>query len=161
MNYTASGTIRRVTWRILRIRGTRSWRCKPALNLLQEVGRTLVTGITTTVHTTSVCQHRVPTVTVYGHSFRHSKTAATQSLLVSWCFKSSQPQRITSGLRETFIKRYIVERINKAELRPEEQSERTGSCGLKHHWKGHKDRNRHKNRIRRSGQGRLVYVFDI
>ena len=38
--------------------------------------------------------------------------------LVSWCFKPSQPQRITSGLRETFIKRYLVERTNKAKIRP-------------------------------------------
>ena len=30
-------------------------------------------------------------------------------IIVSWCFKPSQPQRILSGLRETFIKRYIVE----------------------------------------------------
>ena len=29
-----------------------------------------------------------------------------------------------SGLRETFIKRYIVERTNEAEIRPEEQSEK-------------------------------------
>ena len=35
---------------------------------------------------------------------------------------------ITSGLRETFIKRYIVEKTNKAELRPEEQSEKAKSC---------------------------------
>ena len=41
--------------------------------------------------------------------------------LVSWYFKPSQPQRIISGLKETFIKRYIVERTNKAEIRPEEQ----------------------------------------
>ena len=34
--------------------------------------------------------------------------------------KPSQPQRIISGLRETFIKRYIVERTNKADIRPEE-----------------------------------------
>ena len=34
---------------------------------------------------------------------------------VSWCFKPSHPQRIISGLRETFIKRYIVERTDKAE----------------------------------------------
>ena len=33
-----------------------------------------------------------------------------------------------SGLRETFIKRYVVERTNKAELRPEEQSEKAESC---------------------------------
>ena len=32
--------------------------------------------------------------------------------LLSWSFKLSQPLRITSGLRETFIKRYPVERIN-------------------------------------------------
>ena len=31
---------------------------------------------------------------------------------------------IISGLKETFIKRYTVERTNKAELRPQEQSEK-------------------------------------
>ena len=35
---------------------------------------------------------------------------------------------ITSGLRKTFIKRYVVERANKAEIRPEEQSEKAESC---------------------------------
>ena len=29
---------------------------------------------------------------------------------------------------ETFIKRYVDERTNKAEIRPEEQSQKTGSC---------------------------------
>ena len=48
--------------------------------------------------------------------------------LVSWCFKPSQPQRIISGLRETFIKRHVVERTNEAEIRPEEPSEKTESC---------------------------------
>ena len=33
-----------------------------------------------------------------------------------------------SGLMETFIKRYIVERTNKAEIRPEELSEKTEIC---------------------------------
>ena len=33
-----------------------------------------------------------------------------------------------SGLKETFIKRYTVERTNKAEIRPEEQSEKTEIC---------------------------------
>ena len=33
-----------------------------------------------------------------------------------------------SGLKETFIKRYIVERTNEAEIRPEEQSEKIESC---------------------------------
>ena len=42
--------------------------------------------------------------------------------LVSWCFKPSQPQRIISELRETSKKRYIVERTNKAEIRPKDQS---------------------------------------
>ena len=32
---------------------------------------------------------------------------------------------------------------------------------MKYSWKGHKDRSRHKNRIKRSGQARLVYVTDI
>ena len=44
------------------------------------------------------------------------------------CFKPSQPQKILSGLMETFIKRYIVERTTKAEIRPEEQSEKAESC---------------------------------
>ena len=44
--------------------------------------------------------------------------------LISWCFKPCQPQRIISRLRETFIKRYVVERTNKAEIRPEEESEK-------------------------------------
>ena len=39
-----------------------------------------------------------------------------------------QPQRIISGLRENFIKRYIVERTNMAEIRPEEESEKAESC---------------------------------
>ena len=45
--------------------------------------------------------------------------------LVNWCFEPSQPLGIISGLKETFIKRYKVERTNKAEIRPEEQSEKT------------------------------------
>ena len=52
-----------------------------------------------------------------------------QHKLVDWCFEPSQPLGITSGLKETFIKSYIVERTNKAEIRPEEeQSEKTKSC---------------------------------
>ena len=42
--------------------------------------------------------------------------------------KPSQPQRIISGLKETFIKRYyIVEGTNKAEMRPEEQGQKAES----------------------------------
>ena len=33
--------------------------------------------------------------------------------------------------------------------------------GMKYRWKGHKSRNRHKNRVERSGQARLVYVKNI
>ena len=50
------------------------------------------------------------------------------SQLVSWCFKPSQPQRIIPELKETFIKRCIIERTSKAEIRPEEQSKKTESC---------------------------------
>ena len=38
--------------------------------------------------------------------------------------KPSQPLGIISGLREAFIKRCIIERTNKAEIRPEEQSKK-------------------------------------
>ena len=83
-------------------------------------------------------------------------------------FELSQPLGIISGLKERFIKRHIVERTNTAEeekKRPEEQSERTESCRENFRneiqLKGHKDRNRHKNRMKRSGQARLVYVTDI
>ena len=49
--------------------------------------------------------------------------------LVSWFFKHGQPQRIISGLRETFIKEiYIFERTDKAAIGPGEQSERAESC---------------------------------
>ena len=64
-----------------------------------------------------------------------------------------------------FHKRYIVERTNEAEIRLEEQSEKTESrrriFWMKHGWKGHKDRNRHKNKLERSEQARLVYVKNI
>ena len=51
-----------------------------------------------------------------------------KDMLVSWCFKPSQPQRDTSGLRETFINRYVVERTDQIEIRQEEQSEKAESC---------------------------------
>ena len=44
---------------------------------------------------------------------------------VNWCFEPSQPLAITSGLKETFIKRCTVERTNEAEKRLKEQSEKT------------------------------------
>ena len=50
--------------------------------------------------------------------------------LVGWLvMEPSQPQRIMSRLRETFIKRYVVERTNKAEIRPIEQSEKAEILG--------------------------------
>ena len=50
------------------------------------------------------------------------------SVFVNWCFEPSQPLGIISGMKETFIKRCTVERTNKAEIRPEEQSQKTESC---------------------------------
>ena len=47
---------------------------------------------------------------------------------VIWCFAPIQPLGIISGLRETSIKRYTVERANKAEMRQEEQSKKVESC---------------------------------
>ena len=49
-------------------------------------------------------------------------------VVVQWCFEPSQPLGIISGMKETFTKKYMVERKNKAEIRPEEQSEKAESC---------------------------------
>ena len=43
-------------------------------------------------------------------------------------FQPNQPQRITPGLRETFIKGYLVEKTHKAEIRLAEQREKAESC---------------------------------
>ena len=68
-------------------------------------------------------------------------------------------------MKETFTKRYIAERTNKAGIRLEVQSEKAESC-RENLWneiqlKGLQVRNRHTNRIKRSGQARLVYVKDV
>ena len=56
-----------------------------------------------------------------GNNFTHL------SYSVSWCFEPRQPQKIISGLCETFIKRYTVERAGKAEINPKEQSDKAES----------------------------------
>ena len=103
------------------------------------------------------------------------RSVVVSLLINSWCFKLSQPKGTISELKETFMKRCIVKRTNKAEFRSEEQSEKAESCwenlwneiqlkwpqiyGMKYSRKGHADRNRHQNRIKkRSGQARLAYV---
>ena len=48
--------------------------------------------------------------------------------LVNWCSQPGQPLGIISGLKETFIKRRIVQRTIKTEIRPEEQSAKVDSC---------------------------------
>ena len=57
---------------------------------------------------------------------------------------------------ETFVKRYIAERTNKTETRPEEQSEKTEIVGriygMKYIRKGHKDRNRHRAEFKGVGK---------
>ena len=45
-------------------------------------------------------------------------------LLVNWCFEPSQPLGVISRLKETFIKKYTVERTNKPEIKLEEQWQR-------------------------------------
>ena len=60
------------------------------------------------------------------------------------------------GLKEIFIKRYIAERTNKAEIRLEEESEKAERC-QKNVWyeiqlKGYKERDRHKNTIKEIGK---------
>ena len=65
----------------------------------------------------------------FGNSFREAVPLRDGAgNLGSWFLKPSQPQRIISGLRETFIQRYIVERTSKAGIRPLEQTEKARSC---------------------------------
>ena len=59
---------------------------------------------------------------------RSEKGEIGMSNSVRWCFKPSQPQWTISGLRETLIKRYIVERTSMAEISADEQSEKVNRC---------------------------------
>ena len=52
------------------------------------------------------------------------RQADRQTDRVNLFFEPNQPLGIISGLKETFTKRYIVERTDKAERGPEEQSEK-------------------------------------
>ena len=52
----------------------------------------------------------------------------SHNYLVNSCFEPIQPPGIISGLKETFIKRYIVERTSKLKIELEEQSEKAESC---------------------------------
>ena len=73
-------------------------------------------------------------VTILGALVRHIFR------IVSWCCKPGQPQRIISGLKETSIQSYTADRMNKGEIRQEEQSEKAESCqenlGKEIHFKG-------------------------
>ena len=83
--------------------------------------------------------------------------------LDSWRFNPSQPQRIISGLRETFII-WLKGPIRQNQDRKNRVRKRRvvgRTYGIKYSWKGHKDRSRHKNRIKRSGQARVIYVENI
>ena len=76
-------------------------------------------------------QARLVYVFVINHNIppREGELAGTRYAMLSWCFKPSQPQRIISGLTETFHKEiYIDETTNKAEIRPEEQHKKAESC---------------------------------
>ena len=79
----------------------------------------------------------------------------------------SQPPGIMSRLKETFIKRYSwKDQCSRYKTRGTKWENGEWRVvrriyGMKYSWKGHKDKNRHKNIIKRSGQAQLVYVFDI
>ena len=81
---------------------------------------------------------------------RHFMFEVLVSYLVNWCFEPSQPLGIISGMKETFSKRYIVERTKRRVV--------GRIYGMKYSLNGHEDINRHKNRIKRSWQAQLVYV---
>ena len=58
----------------------------------------------------------------------------TEPWIVNWCLEPRQPLLIISGLKETFLKRYRLQRTNKAEVRPQEQSEKTELSGEFMEW---------------------------
>ena len=61
-------------------------------------------------------------------SSQHTSQYEMEQLVSQLVLKPNQLQRITSGLRETFIKKYILERTRKVDITPEKQSEKAGSC---------------------------------
>ena len=103
------------------------------------------------------------------------RTRVKVSQLVNRCFEPSQPYRIISGLGETFIKRYKVERTNNAEIRLEEQSEKVKSCrenlwntveratetetDTKTEWKGERHKPQHPHHMKVSPWGRPARNF--
>ena len=95
--------------------------------------------------------------------------ARSKQKLFSLCFKPSQPQQIISGLKKTFTKIYIYswkdqwDRMWETGRMEWESGELSGEFKEWNtvSWKGHKDGNRHTNRIKRNGQARLVYVKNI
>ena len=86
-------------------------------------------------------------------------------LLVNWCFEPSQSVGIISGLKETLIKTYIVERTNKAEIRPEEQSEKMESyredLWNEIHLKGPQKQKETQEQNKEWASAQLVYVKGV
>ena len=106
--------------------------------LLTKTGRTLRTGFKVTgSNAGKSVPHYCPTIAFLtccnlNCSASTNTLYCEASLLIPTCNETlkhwivlalTQPQRIISGLRQTFIKRYVVERTNKAELTPEQQLE--------------------------------------
>ena len=60
--------------------------------------------------------------------FKPDRPQRIISGLLSWCFEPSQPQRITSGLDYIWAMGDFYKEIYKAEIRPEEQSEKAERC---------------------------------
>ena len=63
-----------------------------------------------TANASSIWQHAA-------HTTDQLTSSCEIDQLVSCCFEPSQPRRIISGLRETFIKSYVAERSSKAEVK--------------------------------------------
>ena len=73
----------------------------------RSVGRSVSQSVGSQLVSQSVSQSVSPSVrrSVGQAGWQAGRQSVSQ--LVSWCFKPSQPQRIISGLRETFKKRYL------------------------------------------------------
>ena len=58
----------------------------------------------------------------------HGTTALRKCSQLTGALSPVNHKGFYTGLRETFVKIYIVQRTSKAELSPEEQSEKAESC---------------------------------
>ena len=93
-----------------------SWSLSRKSSSLLKLPQPLCTGIGAQLYSRATAR-----------TYTDGKIKEEEEFTVSCCFKPTQPKKITLGLRETFTKRYVVEKTTKTKVRPKEQSEKADS----------------------------------